>query len=71
MLYRHSHNYTWEDMHNGISLCNCHREAFYNANVYGQNEDTLLAHAVTAIIFYSIWLLCSRTYIRAQIARPE
>lgn len=70
MLYRHSHNYTWKDKHNGISLCNCLREPLYNANIWGQNELTLLAYTVIAIIFHSIWLLCSRTYILIQIAIP-
>ena len=55
-------------MHNGISLCDCLREPLYNANVCGQNEGVLQAYSVTAIIFYSIWLLCSRTYILTQIA---
>lgn len=27
-------------MHNGITLCSCHRETFHNANVCGQNEDS-------------------------------
>jgi len=38
--YRHSHNCTWKDMHNGVSRHSCHRETFHNANVCGQNEDS-------------------------------
>lgn len=50
-------------MHNGISLCNCHREPFCNVNVCGQNEDS----PYWPILLYQLYFIACGYYVAGHV----